>query len=142
MGYTHYWQFKGKVPEGVWAAFEEDARRVVYNTPVQLAGWDGELGSEPYVDSSTVSLNGLSPDDYESFVFINGARGFCKTNRKPYDLVVCALLVVAKRHFGDQLVVTSNGDWRGGDSVEMAWLDAVSFADGALARPHQLPFDR
>lgn len=35
---------------------------------------------------------------------------FCKTNRNPYDLVITALLIVAKHHLGDALFLGSDGD--------------------------------
>ena len=36
---------------------------------------------------------------------------FCKTNWKPYDPVVCAILIRAHRHLPDIFVFNSDGDW-------------------------------
>lgn len=39
---------------------------------------------------------------------------FCKTARKPYDFFVCAVLILAKIHFGDRIKVSTDGtleDW-------------------------------
>lgn len=38
---------------------------------------------------------------------------FCKTARKPYDAVVCALLIAAKDAYGDSIRVSSDGSWGG-----------------------------
>lgn len=41
--------------------------------------------------------------------------GFCKTARKPYDLMVCAMLFLAKYHFKDKIKISSDGgteDWK------------------------------
>lgn len=44
------------------------------------------------------------------------AFGFCKTARKPYDLMVCACLILFKYYFGSTVEVHSDGeedtDWR------------------------------
>ena len=36
---------------------------------------------------------------------------FTKTAHKPYDLVVCCCLILAKKHFGDKILVASDGTW-------------------------------
>lgn len=44
--------------------------------------------------------------------------GCCKTARKPYDIVVCAVLILAHYHLG--LTVSSDGEWDG----ETEWKPA------------------
>jgi hypothetical protein len=44
----------------------------------------------------------------------------CKTARKPYDLMVCACLILLKHHFGKQVEVCSDGD-------EDDWAEAFKF---------------
>ena len=36
---------------------------------------------------------------------------FCKTARKPHDIVVCCCLLIAKHYLGDLIKVASDGDW-------------------------------
>lgn len=43
-------------------------------------------------------------------IAVIGHWHFCKTARKPYDLAVCAALLVAKVHVGLQFAVNSDGD--------------------------------
>ena len=44
---------------------------------------------------------------------------FCKTARKPYDIVVCCCLLIAKHYVGDLIKVSSDGD-------ETEWNDAIN----------------
>ena len=50
-----------------------------------------------------------------------GAPGFdfCKTARKPYDVVVCAALLAIKHHQGDNVEIRSDGDF--GDEWQPAY---------------------
>ena len=62
---------------------------------------------------------------YETFLF----PGFgspphpdfacCKTERKPYDAIVVACLLVAKHHLGAAIEVSSDGNW------EDEWLNGA-----------------
>lgn len=97
MGYTNYWDLeKTKFP----TEFLEDVKKIINASIVDIVGWDGEEGSEPTITENEISLNGLVPEDYESFV-LGGERGFnfCKTARMPYDEVVKAVLILAE-HYG------------------------------------------
>ena len=54
----------------------------------------------------------------------------CKTARKPYDIVVCCLLVILKYHLGNMIEVSSDGaDWTNDEGVyyeiDGAWSDAI-----------------
>lgn len=55
----------------------------------------------------------MEEDSHESFVIANEATEFtfCKTARKPYDAVVCAVLILAKAYFGKNIEISSDGDW-------------------------------
>lgn len=61
---------------------------------------------------------------HETFIFERKEKrssfGFCKTARKPYDLMVCACLILAKYYFGDMVKVSSDGD-------ENDWKPAFDF---------------
>ena len=47
---------------------------------------------------------GFRPPDFEGFAF-------CKTGRKPYDVVVCAALLAIKHHQGDNVEICSDGNF-------------------------------
>lgn len=53
------------------------------------------------------------------------AFDFCKTARKHYDLLVTGVLLAFKRHFGDAVVVTSDGN-------DSEWEDARLFCSLTL----------
>lgn len=57
---------------------------------------------------------------------------FTKTERKPYDLLVCAVLAVAEHLFPDWLVVTSDGD-------RDEWISAVNWASKVTGYDVQVP---
>lgn len=50
---------------------------------------------------------------------------FCKTAFRPYDLVVTAVLIAAKEHFGENIEVSSDGD-------DSNWLDAKILCNNVL----------
>jgi hypothetical protein len=67
----------------------------------------------PEFSADTIHFNGKEPDDYESFVLNPGASSFefCKTQFRPYDRLVCAVLIAAKHRLGDGIEISSDGDW-------------------------------
>lgn len=50
------------------------------------------------------------PDEYCSLDEAGRRFSCCKTAYRPYDVTVTALLIAAKRHFGDQIAVSSDGE--------------------------------
>ena len=55
---------------------------------------------------------------------------FCKTARKPYDIVVCCLLVILKHRLGNMIEISSDGkDWTNDEGkyyeIDGAWSDAI-----------------
>ncbi len=109
MGYTHYWKTKQDANSETFAALADDAAALA-----DAFGRDA-LSSEdgPEFMSERIWFNGAEPDDYETFVLVPRATHFtfCKTQFKPYDRLVCAVLIAAKHHLGDGIVVSSDGDW-------------------------------
>jgi len=63
---------------------------------------------------------------------------FCKTVRKPYDLMVCACLLIMKYHLGDDIKVRSDGspsDWEHAKDFICERLDRpliTTWRDGVL----------
>lgn len=95
MGYSHYWDAEDDVRSDAWGEFRRIASIVI------------DLADVPLEDESTsdqIWLNGVGPeDDYETFALgIKTRTGFCKTgfsrfDKRPYDVVVVAMLEVAKQ---------------------------------------------
>jgi hypothetical protein len=59
--------------------------------------------------------------------------GFCKTAQKPYDIAVCSALIIAKKHFGSDIIISSDGE------DEDGWLEAKTLTQDILG--YGLEFD-
>jgi hypothetical protein len=128
VGYTHYWELtKISKHSTRHTAVIRDMVKIVKNSPVPLAGGDGT--GKPGVSKTEIVFNGKAPDeDHETFWF-PGEDGFnfCKTARKPYDIVVVACLAAAKDVYGSEIKVSSDGD-------AAEWADGVALASRVLGR--------
>lgn len=108
MGYTHYWNQDRNLTKAEWSTVITDVRAILtyaqHECGIVLAGPMGEGGTTPEVNDKHISINGVGDDSHETF-FINRvirkkpeyagedtSWAFCKTERKPYDAVVTALL--------------------------------------------------
>lgn len=116
MGYTHYWKTKGGITLDYikFHEFQEGVKQII---EIAIdAGIDLDIDSSP---ADYVSFNGINELGHETFVFEKTLEefNFCKTAGKPYDTVVTAVLIHAKRIFGKDITIASDGnwnDWQGG----------------------------
>ncbi|TSE15003.1 hypothetical protein B1A87_002795 [Arthrobacter sp. KBS0703] len=112
MGYTHYFP-------GLMATAEviDDARKIIDNTSVTVCGPKGQ--GLPILDETEgIRLNGsrAAGEAYETF-HLRGTKEphypdmwtFCKTEQKPYDEVVTAILIAAAVRLDGPL--RSDGRW-------------------------------
>jgi SAM-dependent methyltransferase len=123
MGYTHYYRRPSTLDALRFSFFVDDVRAIVAALPEAAALSD--VGITP----DGVTFNGKPPADYGTFdlprVRVDRPRPYrtepdigptgeplvfqcCKTQRRPYDLAVCAVLLRFARHFPGA-VVTSDG---------------------------------
>ena len=125
MGYTHYWTKKKKWPAAKVSAAIQDMAEVIRRCELPLADGHGEPGTEPVIGRDYIAFNGVDELSHETFLFpgfdqpLNPDFAFCKTERKPYDTIVVACLLVAKHHLGAAIEVSSDGDW------EDEWLNGA-----------------
>ena len=134
-GYTHYWTWKTPPSVEKLKAWIEDAREIVAQSPVPLAGPDGE--GVPQFEPTSLSINGAGENDsHEPFIFPNkDGFNFCKTQWKPYDVAVTALLIAARDHFSPkELEIGSDGAW--GEE----WQPGADLYQRALNRTAENPF--
>ncbi|MHB8319958.1 MAG: hypothetical protein ACYDEP_12145 [Acidimicrobiales bacterium] len=103
MGYTNYFKQHRAFSGEEWNAIVTSAKAVVAEaekSSVALADWNGREG-EPEFSESRIAFNGAGDERHESFALNHSpekdAFDFCKTERKPYDGVVKAVL--ARAHF-------------------------------------------
>lgn len=121
MGYTHYWRRSDDFADETWLRIRSIAIDLMTTCEPEIAGWNGtEL---PLIDDEVISFNGLDDQASENFELSCGASysaqtlHTCKTERKPYDVVVTALLIAAQNLQPMAILVTSDGeaeDWFAG----------------------------
>jgi hypothetical protein len=156
----HAWVIPHEIAEEEWLALRRDATVVLRAASARLeAGRSPEqpgilrgphgLGL-PQVSIDRIAFNGSSfrgesGDPFilerraSSGVLIRAAAGRtaravrrCDTGGQPYDLAVCALLLVAKHHLDDAMRLGSSGGLRDG------WREAARLFREALGRGAQL----
>jgi hypothetical protein len=103
MGFTRYWTINGGLDENKFIEFSKTCQILVDELGVPL---DGVI-----INDRQVRFNGVDEDAHETFHFLdNEGFNFCKTNVKPYDIVVCGCLYVAKIIFGDNIKINQDCD--------------------------------
>jgi hypothetical protein len=125
MGYTHYWTNKPRT-EKSWKSFTAACKKLHKNLPkttdtaggyheddpLEIAGGLGE--GKPLFNKNMVWFNGKDDErdlGHETFCVQNTEHkadwSFCKTARKPYDLLVVACLIAGWQN--DILRFSSDG---------------------------------
>jgi hypothetical protein len=111
MGYTHYWNGRYHLTKNL----VEDVKSIIAKARedgIVLGDWEGN--GEPEVSTRLISFNGSAArhEDFETAAFADDSKGFgfCKTGRKPYDVVVGAVLLRI-RHYNRNFRIESDGDW-------------------------------
>ena len=119
MGYTHYWNFKNKVaPKDIengrlkWELAISKVKlalEYVQKKGIKIA--DGGGTNKPHIGKNAICFNGYGKEMCETMyiTYKDGGFSFCKTERKPYDLLVCLTLLAFKETFGDDFEYTSDG---------------------------------
>ena len=122
MGYTHYFNLKNNtnlndivIKEKYKMAIELFKECQKYFPNVKLCDWSGE--NEPFFTEFGMFFNGDKSNnlDHESFCLgydennVDYTHGFCKTERKPYDIAVCCALLSFKEAFEDDFEYSSDG---------------------------------
>ena len=134
MGYTHYWTIKRPLTKKVWRAIMSDTRKLLAATVLPLAAEFNTPDEKPIVSAELIRFNGIGAEGHETFMLSRHKVEFefCKTNQKPYDVIVCAVLIVAAHHAGKAIDVSSDGD-------AMDWAAALGFARQVLGAELMLP---
>jgi hypothetical protein len=124
VGYTHYWTIKQEITPAQFKEWTEGVK-VIVETAIEAGIPLGNgLGFDaPNIDETLVALNGVGAGGHETFGIRLGDEGFdfCKTAEKPYDAVVTASLIHAKKIFGDAIEIKSDGNWDDWDSGKVLY---------------------
>jgi hypothetical protein len=142
MGYTHYWTFdRSKMTQDeLKIAFKKAVDEIVNlknNLPKEIVIKGGQGDGEPIFSEEEIWFNGdfESESEHETFrvtleqpkicihhdanplksIYRNQNFKFCKTARKPYDLLVCASLIALNKYMPEAFTYSSDGgeeDWK------------------------------
>ena len=139
MGYTHYWYKKAELPQDKWDAFLKSIKPIVDAGSDVLCFEQDKPDVKPKLGKDLVRFNGREHDGHETFYFDRKQEdgspdehgfyfNFCKTIRKPYDYHVVEVLKLAKKHFGDDIKLASDGGVFSDESDDMVsgwmgWVD-------------------
>lgn len=133
MGYTHYFSINKEAAFGRTAEYEQkyqlalrQCARIAKNYNARLKAVDkkhpnrlsGFTVHTPISKYGGLHINGTAEFAHEDFClrehFTQNQGGFCKTARKPYDVVITACLITLKHYLGQGFQVESDGlasDW-------------------------------
>jgi hypothetical protein len=108
MGYTHHWEGLVACDNTTWDKIIDEFMRVGIASEVTVAGRDGQ--GLATLSSEYLCFNGAGEDSYETFHIKRGQHefGFTKTAHKPYDILVCAMLIILS-HYIPTFKVSSDG---------------------------------
>ena len=117
MGYTHYFELKADLTDEVL----RDVEKVIEKYPDLVLECDCD--EPPLVSKELIRFNGRGEDGHETFLIKPHHHVFCKTNKKPYDLAVCEVLLILKHHYRDDFELSSDGFWVNKDKFEREILN-------------------
>jgi hypothetical protein len=152
MGYTHYWTFEPnkikdtevlrKKFEQASKTIEEAAKFINVNKSYKICGGLGE--GKPILNETEIWFNGERAKDLDHETFkihwsdpniLGDYRGFCKTARKPYDLLVCFTLLVFADTFPEDVFSFSSD----GEFSNQEWQRAIEFYTDFTGKAPKLP---
>lgn len=139
MGYTHYWELR-KDAKGDMKDALEDIKKVIkrYKGLVQ---YEEDDKRDPIITENVIRFNGIGEDGHETFYFEYPPKveenavafesdpgeifNFCKTARKPYDIVVCDCLLILKAPLGADITLSSDGFSNSVKEFDGVWAEAI-----------------
>ena len=149
MGYTHSWcvPLAHRDYLAVWPAIVEDTRRIidaVRGHGIVIAGYDGWRRPTLDSDGHGIAFNGDASTDLDADTFrltppmpvmapLQRPVNFCKTNRKPYDLAVAAVLLRCHLLLPGVFLIRSNGAW------DTEWAHGASATSSATCSARYPP---
>lgn len=129
MGYTHYFS-KLKFSKSGWKSLCDATRKVIEALPEKVKVKNDKRTDDPMV-GAVIRFNGVGFLSHETFLIERTSREFefCKTNRKPYDLAVCSVLILASL-YADGGEISSDG--LGETYTDSEWKDAWEFVSAII----------
>lgn len=135
MGYTHYYEQKQPPTAEQWSAISGGFKKLMAAAflttafPIQR---DHDDTSPPEITATHIIFNGIGDSGHET-MSLGEEAWFCKTNGKPYDVAVVALLILANHYAPDSWDITSDGvisDWQ----PTLDWMNSTGLAEFTLPK--------
>ncbi len=128
IGYTHHWHRETELNKAKFSKASKDCKKIcksLSKNGLSLV-FEDDSPKEPIFTDSLVRFNGVEDEGCETFYIQREftsqnpqfdrkgrAYAYCKTSEKPYDIAVCACLIIFRHWFPD-MKVSSEGnisDW-------------------------------
>lgn len=136
MGYTHYWELS-KDSKALSKQCLEDVKKVIEQHK-KIIQFEDDNNKEPIVTNTAIRFNGIGENGHETFYFETPPKedeyrkfregvlfSFCKTAKKPYDIVVCKLLLILKADLQKNMKLSSDGFSNYTCSFDGVWSEAI-----------------
>ena len=132
MGYTHYYKTEKPLDAEKFKNFSVDVQKLVDKASkngINIVNGMGEIGTKPTINASIISLNGEGENAHETLIIRKEQQGFefCKTARKPYDIVVASILIALGKHYSKDVEISSDGT-----NEDEEWKNAKEFCQETL----------
>jgi len=138
MGYTHYWYRKETLSRDKFRQALKDIKRLDEHLGIKIQ-YEYDIVKPPVFNDKLIRFNGCDDAGHETFYVEREHKtsfpqkddagrffAFCKTAEKPYDKFVCCCLVILNHYFGDNFVVSSDGD------LKQEWQDPIETCQEVL----------
>lgn len=137
MGYTHYFKQNKPVSDQQWEAFEKDAKVIIDHVQNKLGiVLISNDSNGVIINNERINLNGDESRnlEHETFYLEKDYKefNFCKTARKPYDIAVCSLLLLAHEHMPEHHEIGSDGSLT-------EWQEAMQLNAEIFGYAYKLP---
>ena len=125
MAYGNYWRQYEDFTTKEWDTIQAEVREIILAASkdgIRLGDGHGE--DKPIVDDTQIFLNGFASESYETFSLTPSMdipkwspfaapekceRGFCKTQQRPYDVVVTSILRMVHDLAPQKFHISSDG---------------------------------
>ena len=130
MGYTHYFEVRMGTTMSPFKLLATKTKRLIRAAEkrgIKVAYDRDYPHTPPLVSPDVIMFNGIGEDGHETFILdrVTAGREFCKTDRKPYDLLVASVLLLASKQLKG-FKLNSDGFNEDG-TVDDEWKRAQTF---------------